>query len=201
MHRLQFLVAPTSTLVRSLTGYNTVLGTGTLPQGFVKTLQEDLNEEEIYRRQSGIGETLRNCIRHSDLDHIESPESDAAHLQKVESMMENLFSKIPLPLDPMKTALAPTEEELREREEHEVLKEAVREQYLRQKAYKAAEETRISEAMKRYEVDNGDQKVSSSLNKKETCNDSLELRRKIDDMKRQIEKLEKLLESKSPSSC
>ncbi|KAH9600438.1 hypothetical protein LSM04_001097 [Trypanosoma melophagium] len=201
MYRLQFLVAPTSVLVRSLTGYNTVLGTGTLPQGFVRTLQEDLKEEEVYRTQSGIGETLRNCIRQSDLDHIESPESDAAHLQKVESMMENLFSKIPLPPNPMETALAPTEEELKEREEHELLKEAVREQYIRQKAHKLAEDARISEAMQRYGFDNEDQKVSKSLKGNNTNDDSLEIRRKIDDMKRQLERLEKLLESKSPSSC
>ncbi|KEG14767.1 hypothetical protein DQ04_00311030 [Trypanosoma grayi] len=199
MYRRLSIGAPLKRIGRGLAGCDSVLGTAILPQGLVSTLQEELREEE-HRRQCGIGEMLRNCIGQGELDHVESPEADAAHLQKVDFMIENLFSKIPLPNDPMKAALAPTEEELKAKEVNEVLKEAVREHYLRQKALKAEEEARIAVAMRHYEKDGG-KESTGILEEVDAAGDSAEIRRQIEGMKRQVERLEKLLESKSQSRC
>ncbi|RNF04414.1 hypothetical protein TraAM80_05194 [Trypanosoma rangeli] len=184
--------------LRGLSGFGSVLGTGTVPSDLMRTLQEELQEEER-RKQFGIGETLRNCIGQGNLDHLESPEADAVHLQKLDSMVESFFSRIPLPEDPMKAALEPTEEELKKNDECEVLKEAVREQYQRRRAAKAAEEARLARAMKRYDVPIENEANSNATEHVDTPNDTVELRQQIDVMKRQLAKLEKLLNSKGRS--
>ncbi|ESL09360.1 hypothetical protein TRSC58_02919 [Trypanosoma rangeli SC58] len=198
MCRRLFGLVPLSSGIRGLAGFGSVLGTGTVPSDLLRTLQEELQEEEC-RKQSGIGETLRHCIRQSDLDHLEGPEADAVHLQKLDSMVESLFSRIPLPEEPMKAALEPTEEELKKNDECEVLKEAVREQYRRQRAAKAAEEARLARAMKRYDAASGNEATSDTTEHVDTPNDTVELRQQIDAMKRQLAKLEKLLNSKAGS--
>ncbi|EAN91668.1 hypothetical protein C3747_108g68 [Trypanosoma cruzi] len=186
--------------LRRLSGFGSVLGTGTVPHELMRTLQEELKEEER-RRQGGIGEALRNCIGQSELDHLESPEADAAQRRKLDLMAESLFSRLPLPEDPMKAALAPTEEELKKREECEVLKEAVREQYMRQKASNAAEEARLSRAMKRYEVVAERGANSDIPEHMKTPGEMNELRQEIDNLKHQLAKLEKLLDSKVRGQC
>ncbi|RNF23484.1 uncharacterized protein Tco025E_02776 [Trypanosoma conorhini] len=195
----RFVLVPLPRGLRRLSGFGSVLGTRTVPHELVRTLQAELNEEE-HRRQCGIGETLRNCVRQSDLDHLESPEADAANLHKLDAMVQSLFSRIPLPDDPMKAALDPTEEELKKNEECEVLKEAVREQYRRQKASKAAEEVRLARAMKRYEVVSEKEATSDITEHVDTPEETVDLRQQIDAMKRQLAKLEQLLDSKTRRS-
>jgi hypothetical protein len=145
---------------RSFGENNSVLGTSPFPVSLMQELEREHVEEETKRR-GGIGETLRNCISKGELDHMESPEADEAHLRKLDAMVNNFFAKRPLPPDPMKAALAPTKDEIVQAEKFEVLKEAVRERYLATQAKRRSEDKRIAEAMK--EVEHGTHQVRTSL--------------------------------------
>lgn len=129
---------------------NSILGTSSMSASFLKDLQEDLQREQDIRKH-GIGETLTNYVRRAELSHMESPEEDKKFLQKFGSQVDDFFSKIPLPEDPMKAALARTPEELEEEAAAEMLREAVREAYLRKLDAKAAEELRLKQAARRLE--------------------------------------------------
>lgn len=137
---------------RSFTDPSSVLGTG-LSSTFIQQVKEDLVAEELRRRTGigGFGDTLRSCITKGELEHMESPESDAAHQKKMDRMIDSLFSRLPMPEDPIKAALAPTKEEVAQIEQFEELKEAVRERYHAQQRRRRNEEVRIAGAMKRVE--------------------------------------------------
>ena len=139
---------------------NSVLGTSTFPLSLVQELEREAVDEQT-KRKGGFGESLRNCISKGELDHMESPQADEAHLRKLDAMVTNFFDKKPLPADPMKAALAPTKEEIVQTERFEVLKEAVRERYLATQAKKRNEERRINTVMK--QVEDGTHVVATSL--------------------------------------
>lgn len=138
--------------VRCFTDPASVLGT-TLSSSFIEQVKEDLVAEDLRRRTGvgGFGDTLRSCVHKGDLEHMESPQADAAHLRKVDRMMDNLFARLPTPADPIRAALAPTKEEVADIERFEELKEVVRERYLAKQRRRTGEELRIKEAMKRVE--------------------------------------------------
>lgn len=135
--------------------YASVLGTTTMSSKFLEQLKEDLIQEECKKR-TGAGsfaDNLRNCIGIGEIDHLESPESDKAAASKLDRLTDDFFSKIPLPPDPMKAALAKTKEEKEEIEKFEVIKEAVRERYQARLNMRKSEEARIQMAMR--QVDEG----------------------------------------------
>lgn len=192
-----------------------VLGTSTLSSQFLQQLKEDLTAEEL-KKTSGVGtfgETMRSCISKGELEHMESPEADEAHLRKLDKMVDNWFDRIPLPKDPMRAALAPTKEELADHEKFEVIKEAMRERYQSSNRRKRAEDDRIVKAMK--SVEDGTHPAYSKLSKYEAYttvpekvsanraadaeNDAL--RRELDEMKRKVAALEaKVKESQTSST-
>lgn len=88
-------------------------------------------------------------ISAQEVSHMESPEADEAHRRRVSRTIDELFSKIPLPEDPMAAALAPNAEEEQENAAAEMLKEAVREAYWRRVNARRAEEARVEKAMQR----------------------------------------------------
>ncbi|KAG5500639.1 hypothetical protein JKF63_03735 [Porcisia hertigi] len=144
--------------VRCLSGCGTgsVLGTSTMSGSLLKRLQEDLeNENEL--RTKGMGETLQNCVHRAELSHMESPEADARFLKTLDAKVDDLFTRIPLPQDPMKAALALTDEEVKENAAAELLKEAVREMYLRKLDFKQAEELRLKKAEERLRMQGASQ--------------------------------------------
>lgn len=138
---------------RNLTAFGdqsgSVLGTSSLPANFVKSLQEDLDRENRLRTQ-GMGETLANCIRRAELSHMESPEADRKFAERLHGQVDDFFSKLPTPADPMRAALAKTPEELEENAAAEMVREAVREAYLRRLGAGKAEEMRLKNAMRRF---------------------------------------------------
>lgn len=181
-----------------------VLGTSTFSSQFIQQLKEDLAAEDL-KKQSGVGtlgDTMRSCIAKGELDHMESPEADAKHLKKLDSMVDNLFARIPLPKDPMHSALAPTKEELVDHERFEVLKEAMRERYQTSIRRKRAEEVRIGAAMK--SVEDGThpaynrtakyeayETVSERLGASKSASDENDaLRKELEEMKRKVAALE-----------
>lgn len=130
---------------------SSVLGTSTLSTQFLRQMQEDLTAEEGKKQGiSGFADLQRASIAR-ELDHMESPEADAAHLAKLDKQVTSFFDRIPLPADPMKAALAPTRDEIVQQEKFEVLKETVRERYMATQSRRRVEEKRIHEAMKRVE--------------------------------------------------
>jgi hypothetical protein len=182
-----------------------VLGTSTLSSQFVQQLKEDLAAEDL-KKQPGVGtfgDTMRSCIAKGELDHLESPAADEAHLRKLDVMVDDWFTRIPLPKDPMRAALAPTKEELVEHERFEVLKEAMRERYQTSTRRKRAEEERIGIAMKR--VEDGSHPAFNNATKYEayeTVSDRVReasfaqtsendaLRQELEEMKRKVAALE-----------
>lgn len=129
-------------------GTGSILGTTTMSGNLLKTLQEDLrNENEL--RTKGIGETLQNYVHRAELSHMESPEADEAFSKSLDAKVDDLFAHIPLPQDPMKVALALTDEEVKEEAAAEFVKEAVREMYWRKLDAKQAEELRLKRAEKK----------------------------------------------------
>ena len=129
-------------------GYSaTVLGTPTITGEFMAQIQDDYEAGRMTP-----GEALASCvIRKGELDHMESPDSDARVLSKIERQADDLFARLKMPADPMKAALAPTPDEIRENVQLELLKESVRERYHAMRARKSVENRRIDEAMKSVE--------------------------------------------------
>lgn len=125
-----------------------ILGTDTVSGSLLKTLQEDLSDENELRTK-GIGETLQNYVHRAELSHMESPEADEAFSKSLDAKVDDLFARIPLPQDPMKVALALTDEEAREEAATELVKEAVREMYWRKLGAKQAEELRLKKAQEK----------------------------------------------------
>ncbi|GET90253.1 hypothetical protein, conserved [Leishmania tarentolae] len=148
VYRARFPILPHSGgCCRWFSGYCTgsILGTSTLSGSLLKTLQEDLRSENELRTK-GIGETLQNCVHSAELSHMESPEADEEFSKNLNARVDDLFARIPLPQDPMKVALAPTDEEVKEEAAAELVKEAVREVYWRKLDAKQAEEIRLKRA-------------------------------------------------------
>lgn len=181
---------------RAFTDPASVLGTS-LSSSFIEQVKEDLAAEELRKRTGigGFGDTLRNCISKGELDHMECPEADAAHVAKLDKMVDTLFSRIPLPKDPMKAALAPTKEEVAQLESFEELKEAVRVRYQSSQRHKAAENRRISIAMQK--VEDGTHpafsKVSKYLGDEAVCSEAAEvesMQRELEAMKKKVAALE-----------
>lgn len=83
------------------------------------------------------------------LSHLEGPEADKDLREKLSQNIDNFFSSIPLPENPMAAALAPSPEEIEENAAGEALKEAVREAYWRRLRAERNENVRIEESMKR----------------------------------------------------
>jgi hypothetical protein len=125
-----------------------VLGTSTLSGSLLKGLQEDLRHENELRTR-GMGETLQNYVNRTELSHMESPEADEKFLKELDTKVDDLFSRIPLPEDPMRAALALTDEEVKEEAAAELVKEAVREMYWRKLDAKKAEELRLKHAQEK----------------------------------------------------
>ncbi|CAD2218698.1 hypothetical protein ADEAN_000618900 [Angomonas deanei] len=201
---------------RFLSGFSdsSVLGTSTMSSNFVKSLRDDLRNEENSRKR-GMGETLTNYINSAELTHMESPDEDVKFVKKLEHNIDDFFSKIPLPDDPMKMALRKSEEEMEEEAELEMIKEAYREAYLRKLDRKQAEEVRLKMSAKRLErakdasdffnsgeygsVSAGgkDREVPKKGAAAETEDGSEEsIRRQLKEMRLKMEELEKLLEKK-----
>ncbi|CAC9506036.1 conserved hypothetical protein [Leishmania infantum JPCM5] len=129
-------------------GTGSILGTATMAGSLLKTLQEDLRDETELRTK-GIGETLQNYVHRAELSHMESPEADEAFSKSLDAKVDDLFARIPLPQDPMKVALALTDEEAKEEAAAELVKEAVREMYWRKLDAKQAEELRLKRAQEK----------------------------------------------------
>lgn len=135
---------------------------------------------------------------------MESPEADEAFLAKFGTKVDDFFSRIPLPEDPMKAALARSPEELEEVASAELVKEAVREAYLRRLGAKQTEELRLKRAAKRLDkgttageyferTDAGANSVAA-----DAANDVLDdekIRKQLAEMKEKVRLLEHLLSS------
>ncbi|KAH8608778.1 hypothetical protein ERJ75_001247400 [Trypanosoma vivax] len=189
VHRFVVKLAGSAKGARTLSDCD-VLGGKNLPPGTIKTLITDLRVD--------IGECISasenrlDGLKQGDLNHLESPEADAAHLKRVQAEADALFAKLPLPQDPMKAALDPTEDEVKGREEWEVLREAVRERYQRQLSLGAAEKKRIETAMQSYH--NGNECSNPPESKPSVVSNEAEsLRRRIDRMKEEVARLERML--------
>ncbi|KAG5474552.1 hypothetical protein LSCM1_03339 [Leishmania martiniquensis] len=124
---------------------NSILGTQTASGSLLKTLQDDLKNENVLHT-NGRGETLQNCVNRAELSHMESPEADEQFLRALDAKVDDLFTRIPLPPDPMKAALALTDDEVKEEAAGELVKEAVREMYWRKLDARQAEELRLKRA-------------------------------------------------------
>lgn len=132
---------------------------------FSTCLQQEILREAMTAGSSpsnllkdGTGDSSRSghCRHHPEIDisreglsHLESPEMDEALRKKLSQNIDQFFSSIPLPKDPMAAALAPTPEEVEENLAGEALKETVREAYWRRVDAQRREESRIATAMER----------------------------------------------------
>lgn len=149
--RLRTSAAPRLRCIRAFSEFSTgsVLGTSTLSGSLLKDLQMDLKHENEIRTR-GVGETLQNYVNRAEMSHMESPEADAKFARELSTKVDDLFARIPLPEDPMRAALALTDEEVKEEAASEMVKEAVREMYYRKLDAKKAEELRLKHAQEKY---------------------------------------------------
>eukprot|EP01062_Namystynia_karyoxenos_P027538 TRINITY_DN21106_c0_g2_i1.p2 TRINITY_DN21106_c0_g2~~TRINITY_DN21106_c0_g2_i1.p2 ORF type:complete len:402 (+),score=161.47 TRINITY_DN21106_c0_g2_i1:84-1208(+) len=82
-----------------------------------------------------------------ELEHMEGFEQEEKRRRKLDNVISSLFpAGAPPPPNAMAVALAPTPEELEQREENESLKEAVRERYRRSVERRQAERRRTEDA-------------------------------------------------------
>ncbi|KAG5474891.1 hypothetical protein LSCM4_04071 [Leishmania orientalis] len=152
-----------------------ILGTDTTSGSLLKTLQDDLrNENEL--RAKGIGETLQNYVHRAELSHMESPQADEQFLKALDAKVDDLFARIPLPQDPMKAALALTDDEVREEAAGELVKEAVREMYWRKLDARRAEELRLKRAREKMQ-EQGVNRYYDELREEEKLREYAETRR------------------------
>ncbi|CAM39851.1 conserved hypothetical protein [Leishmania braziliensis MHOM/BR/75/M2904] len=161
---------------RWLSGWDTssILGTPTTSGSLLKTLQEDLKSETELRTK-GIGETLQNYVHRAELSHMESPEADEQFSKSLDAKVDDLFARIPLPQDPMRTALALTDEEVKEEVAAELVKEAVREMYWRKLDAEQAEALRLKRAQEKLQKQGGSQ-YFEELREKEKLREHAETR-------------------------
>ena len=142
--------AAAAVAVRRLGEQSTVLGTDAFDSKFVGMLRNELRVDET---DSGGPDrfgrsTFSSCIRKGELDHMESPAADDAHIAKTDKQIESLFARLPPPPgDPMTAALAKTDAELKENEGMEMLREAMRQKYHSMKRRNSQEADRIEQAM------------------------------------------------------
>jgi hypothetical protein len=198
----------TSVVSTSRRHQSSILGTSTLSPEFLEQFREDVMEQELLAQEERkIGGIMASCIRKSELDHMESPESEKRHLAKLDKQVDTLFSRLPEPKDPMKAALAPTRDELEENEKFEALKEAMREKYHSQLRKKNQEASRIDAAMKAVEEGTYEAKYSKSrpkpvLTEGEEAGtitpeqmEKISLLQELEETKRKMRELEKMLEA------
>ncbi|CBH18125.1 uncharacterized protein TEOVI_000178700 [Trypanosoma equiperdum] len=178
-------------LKRPMFNYTRIFSMGITQHTFTGALLEDLRAGGCCGDQTE--DNPGSSLRHGELDHFESPEAEAAHVEKVNTVVDDLFSRMPLPEDPMGAALAPTKEEMEEKAEWDVLKEVVRERYQRKIALKEAERVRIDKAMQHYRVDKDIEGGVSGVTG--ATGDSEKIRKKIERMKQEIVELERRLEA------
>ncbi|KNH07610.1 hypothetical protein XU18_1704 [Perkinsela sp. CCAP 1560/4] len=86
----------------------------------------------------------------SEMSHLVSPTHDKKCSERIYEDAEKLFQKIPLPSDPMTTALKKTTEDIRLTRRNEVLIEAVRLRYQRMKQGELFEVARIEKGTPKY---------------------------------------------------
>lgn len=115
---------------------------------FMRSLQSNLTELSLEPPKSNL--LLVEDSHASQISHMESPESDEALLTKIDKQVDSLFRALPLPEDPMKAALAPTEEENNESASTEMIKEVVRKAYRHRLQMIETEKKRIDEVTSRY---------------------------------------------------
>jgi cobalamin biosynthesis protein CbiD len=139
-------------------GGSSILGTDTFSASFVADLRDELANAEL-QRKGAPSDRYINCIRKGEMDHMESPDADHRAKVKLDGMIGSLFDKLPEPQDPMKAALAKTEEEEMEHDHLEALKDEVRERYRRSVRRRKGENKRIDDAME--EVTKGTHRMQS----------------------------------------
>lgn len=125
---------------------DSVLGTSTFSAQLIREINEEMAVNDRERR-GAPRTTFINCIRQGELDHMESPESDERAKVKLDGMIENLFSKLPTPSDPMAAALMKTPEEEAKEDHLEALRDEVRERYRNSQRRSRVESQRIAKAM------------------------------------------------------
>ncbi|CCW60181.1 unnamed protein product [Phytomonas sp. EM1] len=204
-------------------GNDGILGSSSFTLNFINSVYDDLNKHK-QTGCVGIGRISEKYGNAAELSHIDSPEDDDAFHKKLDNEIHNLFSRIPLPSDPMKAALAPTEDELNEKAEAELIKEAVREAYLHKMAAKKAEELRLKWAAEqldksksaeeyfRHRTEDADHTLEPSTTHPQTIvdatdtysddrelEDELTIQRSINDMKERIKVLEGRLNNRKRS--
>lgn len=122
---------------------------------FMQTFRVEAQEQamiaEEERRTPMGGGIAASCIRKGEMDHLESPAADQRFESRLDKQVAELFAKIPEPKDPMKMARKPTADEVVENERFEMIKEAMREKYNRQKSRQRSESERIESAMQAVE--------------------------------------------------
>lgn len=127
---------------------DSVLGTSTFSASLLREINEEMAQNDRERRGAPRS-TFINCIRQGELDHMESPEADERAKAKVDGLIENLFSKLPTPKDPMAAALMKTPEEEAKEDHLDALRDEVRERYRKSQRRTKAESDRIASAMDR----------------------------------------------------
>jgi hypothetical protein len=186
---------------------DSILGTGNFSADFVRELRQDMAEME--RERKGLPrDTFANAVLNGDLNHMESPESDEKHKRKIDRAAADLFSRLPMPADPMKAALAKSHEEMNAIDDLDALKEQVRERYRRGNRMRRTESQRIDAAMN--EVSTGSHRMMRTgpgidelvdvdrrapAEKRED-----ELQAEIAAMKRKVAELESALNAKQQNS-
>ncbi|CCW68546.1 unnamed protein product [Phytomonas sp. Hart1] len=200
-------------------GNNNIFEFSSFTPSFINSVYEDLKKQKQTSCMD-IGGTSKKNASTAELSHIESPEDDEAFRKKLDNEIYNIFSRIPLPSDPIKVALAHNEDELNEKAEAELIKEVVREAYLRKMEAKKAEELRLKWAEKRLDesksakeyfrcrTENSEQTSELSfihqqttVDLSDTCSDTeladeLTIQRNIDDMEAKIRLLKNRLKSR-----
>lgn len=180
-------------------GYaSSVLGTSTITGQFLAQIKEDAEAGAM-----SYGETLASCvIRKGEMDHLESPDADARYFDKIDRQAAGLFSRVKAPENPMKVALAPTPDEVRENVQLELLKESVRERYHAMRMQKANENRRIDAVMSSIEDgtykmpqripatwdgdENGHRPLSKTSQPPQPDAEKEKLQLQVEDLKRQL---------------
>ena len=143
-------------------------------------LLRDLREHNAEKVFQENVDGLDSKYPHQYISHMESPEEDDRLVAEISHVVDSVFSRVPLPENPMETALQLLPDEVRGNEENEALKDIIRSKYLAKREREAAEAKRITAATKAWKQESNDE-------------DRNQLQKRIDSLKIQLRMAESQL--------
>lgn len=145
----------------------------------LNSIKADLQSQKQTTESSTLAACLTGNTSLGGIDHLESPEADAKHVEKVNRLTDDFFSKLPTPCDWKSAALAKSKFELEQDERLEALQEAMRARYRSSKRMQRMENDRIDLAMEAVNAGQHSSQVGEKVEPRANEEELMRLRQRV----------------------